>query len=163
LFWAFSLGWVRLAAMKSLYVPECASEINRRLSRLSPESAAVWGKMNAAQALAHCSAAIEVPLGDASPPRLMVGRLLGWAVKPMFSNEKEFGRNGPTDPTFVVARECDLDAERARLSGLIERFVAAGPESSGKYIHSFFGRITGEEWGIGMYKHLDHHLRQFGA
>jgi len=149
--------------MKSLYFPECASEIDRRLEKLRPESVAVWGKMNVAQALAHCSAALEVPLGAAPPPRSMIGRLIGWAVKPMFSNEKEFGRNGPTDPSFVVARECDFGAERSRLAGLIERFVAAGPESSAKYLHSFFGRLTGEEWGIGMYKHLDHHLRQFGA
>jgi len=28
---------------------------------------------------------------------------------------------------------------------------------------SLLGRLKGEEWGRMMWKHLDHHLRQFGA
>jgi len=27
----------------------------------------------------------------------------------------------------------------------------------------FFGKLSGKEWGELMYKHIDHHLRQFGA
>jgi len=30
-------------------------------------------------------------------------------------------------------------------------------------VHAFFGSLTGAEWGVSTYKHLDHHLRQFGA
>ncbi|MFD1127776.1 DUF1569 domain-containing protein [Paenibacillus provencensis] len=28
--------------------------------------------------------------------------------------------------------------------------------------HPFFGKLTSEEWSIGLYKHLDHHLKEFG-
>ncbi len=59
--------------------------------------------------------------------------------------------------------ERDLEAERRRLCGLIEGFVAAGPAGCTTHPHSFFGRLTPEEWAILQYKHLDHHLRQFGA
>jgi transposase InsO family protein len=46
---------------------------------------------------------------------------------------------------------------------VIDRFVAAGPKSCTTHPHSFFGPLTPEEWAILMYKHLDHHLRQFGV
>jgi hypothetical protein len=72
-------------------------------------------------------------------------------------------RNTPTVPGLVVADERALDAERERLRGLIDRFVAAGPAGCTTHPHSFFGRLTPQEWSVLMYKHLDHHLRQFGA
>lgn len=149
--------------MKSLYDPNTAAEVKQRIAKLEPASQALWGKMNAGQALAHCSAAIEVPLGDKFPKRLMVGRVLGWMFKPVFSNEKELKRNTPTDPTFIVTQTCDLEVERERLTGLLDRFVAKGAEACSKHPHSFFGNLTANEWGVGMYKHLDHHLRQFGV
>jgi hypothetical protein len=72
-------------------------------------------------------------------------------------------RNSPTVPDLVIAEERDLDTERDRLTSLIDRFVAAGPAGCTTHPHSFFGRMTPREWAILMYKHLDHHLRQFGA
>jgi hypothetical protein len=64
---------------------------------------------------------------------------------------------------LVVQDERDLRPERERLLGLIDRFAAAGPAGCTKHPHSFFGRLTPEEWAILTYKHLDHHLRQFGV
>lgn len=48
------------------------------------------------------------------------------------------------------------------LSPLVRR-RALGPEAAGRRQHVFFGRLTGDEWGRLMHKHLDHHLRQFGV
>jgi LPS sulfotransferase NodH len=62
-----------------------------------------------------------------------------------------------------VTDERDLEAERRRLLDLVERFAAAGPAGCTTHPHSFFGRLTPREWAVLMYKHLDHHLRQFGA
>ena len=149
--------------MKTLYDPATAAEIKSRLALLTPQSERKWGKMTVSQALAHCSAALQPALGDTTPQRLMIGRLLGWMFKSTFSSDKEFGKNAPTDPTFVVTTDCDLDRERSRLSALIDRFVATDPDTCAQRPHSFFGKLTGSEWGIGMYKHLDHHLRQFGV
>ena len=72
-------------------------------------------------------------------------------------------RNSPTVNSLVVEDERDLGAERERLCLLIDRFSGAGPEGCTKHPHSFFGRLTPEEWARLMYKHLDHHLRQFGV
>jgi hypothetical protein len=149
--------------MKTLYDPTTAAEVKSRLAALTPEIPHLWGKMTAPQAVAHCCAALQVPLGDATPPRAFIGRILGPIFRPVFSNEKEFGKNSPTNPTFIVTGDCDLDCERTRLDGLIDRFVAMGPAGCSQHPHSFFGKITATEWGTGMYKHLDHHLRQFGV
>ena len=149
--------------MKTLYDPATADEIKSRIAKLTPESPRQWGKMTAPQALAHCAIALQAPLGDTAPSRVMIGRLIGWMFKPVFTNEKEFGKNAPTHPSYIVTSPCDLDRERARLSALIDRFVAMGPEACSKHPHSFFGKLAGAEWGIGMYKHLHHHLRQFGV
>jgi hypothetical protein len=56
-----------------------------------------------------------------------------------------------------------LDKERERLSGLIDKFAAGGEAACTKNPHGFFGKMRAEEWAILMYKHLDHHLRQFGV
>jgi len=52
-------------------------EVKGRIAQLKPDSERVWGKMNPAQALAHCSAAMEMTIGEKKPPRIFIGRLLG--------------------------------------------------------------------------------------
>jgi hypothetical protein len=44
--------------MKNLFEPAAVNEITDRMAHLRPDSERRWGKMNAAQMLAHCSAAI---------------------------------------------------------------------------------------------------------
>jgi hypothetical protein len=92
-----------------------------------------------------------------------MARLLSPFFRSALLGEKPFARNGPTDPAFVVREECDFASEKTRLAGLIDRFVEQGPAQAAGMTHSFLGRLTGEEWGWLMYKHLDHHLRQFSA
>jgi hypothetical protein len=149
--------------MKSIFDPEARQQILGRLDALRPDSARQWGKMEPAQMLGHCANAMEVATGD----RPMKQSLLGKLVMPFFRKtilgEKPFTRNSPTDPTFVIRDVRDFAAEKQRLLTLLDRFVAAGPEPAGAQIHSFFGKMTGQEWGELTYKHLDHHLQQFGV
>jgi hypothetical protein len=150
--------------MKNLFEAARAGEVKQRIGKLRPDSERLWGKMNPAQALEHCSRGMEMALGDKNPPRVMVGRILGWIVKPLaLGNDEPMRRNSPTAKELVVQDERDLVTERARLCGLIDRFAAAGPKGCTRHPHAFFGRLTPEEWAILMYKHLDHHLRQFGV
>jgi hypothetical protein len=95
---------------------------------------------------------------------MFMGRIIGRFVKPLVMRDNEpMRRNSPTARDLVVQNERDLGIERERMSRLIDRFAAAGPEGCTSHPHSFFGRLTPEEWAILMYKHLDHHLRQFGV
>jgi hypothetical protein len=102
--------------------------------------------------------------GDLKPPRVFIGRLLGRVVKPLaLGNDAPMKRNAPTAPELVVAGQPDLDAERAKLAAIVNRFAAAGPAGCTTFPHAFFGPLTPGEWAVLTYKHLDHHLRQFGA
>lgn len=150
--------------MKNLFQASAAEEVERRITALKLDSHPVWGTMNVAQMVAHCSAGLELASADRRPPRALIGRLIGWAIKPMvLRNDEPMRRNSPTVEGLVVTDKRDLEIERKRLFGLINRFVAAGPNGCTKHPHSFFGRLTPDEWAILMYKHLDHHLRQFGV
>ena len=150
--------------MKNLFEKSKVEEVKERMARLRPDSERLWGKMKPAQALAHCAGGIELAVGDRMPPRMSVGRIIGWLVKPMaFGNDEPMRRNSPTVKGLVVEDERDLGMERERLCGLIDRFAAAGPVGCTTHPHSFFGRLTPDEWATLMYKHLDHHLRQFGV
>lgn len=149
--------------MKNLFDATTAEEVKARVAHLSPDSARVWGTMNPAQAVAHCAIGLELAVGDKVLPRLFLGRIIGRMVKPMVvGNDEPLRRDSPTAKGLVVADERDLAREQARLSGLIDRF-AAGPAGCTTHPHVFFGPLTPDEWAILMYKHLDHHLRQFGV
>jgi len=149
--------------MKNLFEAATAEEVRERLAQIRPDSGRLWGKMSPAQALAHCSAAMEVSVGLKFPPRSLIGRLFGRRAKSSLLSEKPVPHNLPTDKSFVVKHERDFVAERQRLRGLIDRFAAGGPAGCTKHPHSFFGPMTPQEWAALNYKHLDHHLRQFGV
>jgi hypothetical protein len=150
--------------MRNLFEAARVEEVKERILHLRSDSERLWGKMSAAQAVAHCSAGVELALGDRLPPRLFFGTIVGWLIKPLaLGNDKPMRRNSPTVEGLVVTDDRDLGTERERLCGLIDRFAAAGPTGCTAHPHSFFGRLTPEEWAILMYKHLDHHLRQFGV
>jgi len=150
--------------MKNLFEETTVNEVQERVARLSANSSRQWGKMNAAQMLAHCALSMEWAVGDRMPPRMFLGRIIGGIVKPMvLKDDAPMKRNSPTSKDLVVQDERDLGRERERLCGLIDRFGAAGPKGCTTHPHSFFGRMKPDEWAILMYKHLDHHLRQFGV
>jgi len=149
--------------MRNLYSPPDAEAIKERIARLMPDSQPQWGKMNVAQAMAHCARSMEWAVGDRIPPKMFFPSLLGRAIKgKVFADDKPFRRNTPTAPELLVPDQRELNLERKRLLTLIDRFVA-GPAACTKHSHSFFGKLTPDEWAILTYKHLDHHLRQFGV
>jgi hypothetical protein len=114
--------------------------------------------------LAHCSAGLEMAAGEIRPPRALVGRIIGRAVKrAALRDDEPMRRNSPTARELIIGSCADFETEMNRLNGLIDRFLRAGPAGCTTHPHAFFGRLTRDEWAILMYKHLDHHLRQFGA
>ena len=148
--------------MKNLLDAATAEEIKQRIARLHSDSQRQWGTMSVAQAVAHLSAGMELATGDCKPPRKFIGRLIGWIIKPLLlGNDEPMRRNSST--MIAVTDERDLNVEQERLCKLIDHFVAAGPEGCTTHPHCFFGRLTPMEWAILEYKHLDHHLRQFGV
>jgi uncharacterized protein DUF1569 len=150
--------------MKTLFDRAVVEDVKARVRTVRPDSVRQWGKMSATQAIAHCAKGMEMAVGDLRPPRVFIGRIFGPLVKPLaIGNDKPMKRNAPTAPELVVSGEPDLDVERERLCALIDRFATGGPARCTTHPHAFFGRLTPEQWADLMHKHLDHHLRQFGA
>ena len=149
--------------MKSVFNEDDRRALLARLSNLKTDSPRQWGKMNASQMLRHCSLVLEMATGDRPEKQRLIGKIIAPFVRTSALSEKPFGRSAPTDPTCVVTDERDLQVERARLQELLTRLVTNGKESAGRYTHSFFGKLSGDEWGTLTHKHLDHHLQQFGV
>ena len=149
--------------MPSLFASADRKSLTERLERFGPGATRQWGTMGPAQALTHCSIALEAAVGDRPMKQKFIGKILAPFVRGMVLGERPFKRNSPTDPTFVVSEECDLVVEKQRLLALIVRFAEGGPDAAARQEHAFFGKLTGAGWGTLMWKHVDHHLRQFGG
>ena len=120
--------------------------------------------MTPTQALAHCSAGLAMAMGEIRPPRARIGRLLGPLIKSKaVGNDEPMRRNAPTMKELLNTGGDDFATERQRLSDNIDRVISAGPQGCTTHPHPFFGDLTPAEWANLMYKHLDHHLRQFSA
>ena len=147
--------------MKSLFDKAAYQEITSRLDRLTPSSQAQWGKMNVAQMLAHCAVPIGHQLGRHQVPKEgnFLVRLL---FKSLLYNDKPFRRSLPTAKSFVIVDSREFQQEHDRLKSMVVEAHKLGlghdwPE------HPSFGKFTPQQAGQAMYKHLDHHLHQFGV
>ena len=123
--------------MKTLFEAMDREPLMARLEALQPDSVRLWGKMNAAQMMCHCSRALETGTGDRPMKQKLIGRILMPFFRNSILGEKPFSRNSPTDPSFVVSDERELAQERARLKELINRFVERGPAAAGQQTHAF--------------------------
>ncbi|HUX83833.1 MAG TPA: DUF1569 domain-containing protein [Chitinophagaceae bacterium] len=149
--------------MKDLFSTQDTTALLQRLEKLSPEAKPLFGKMRVEQMLAHCAMFIELASGKKVIPRMWLGRIFSGLAKSTFLSEKPYPRGIPTNPRFRVTDDRDFAAEKERLTRLIVEFAEAGPEGVTHNPHFFFGKISPGEWSQGMYKHLDHHLSQFGV
>jgi Protein of unknown function (DUF1569) len=149
--------------MYSLLQPGVPSDIINRLAQLSPDAKPQWGKMNVSQMLAHCQVPLQVALGEKQLKRSFIGMLFGGVAKKQMLQETPVKKNLPTDPGFIIKNERDFTSERKQLQVLLQRFAREGAGIVVAQQHPFFGKITVEEWGFLSWKHIDHHLRQFGV
>ena len=103
--------------MKNLFDATVANQVKSRLGQLDPQSERRWGKMTAAQMLAHCSVSMQWAVGEAVPDKLSLpARWVGRLIKPIvFRNDDPMRKNSPTAKSLIVADERDLGKERDRL------------------------------------------------
>lgn len=149
--------------MKSLFHSEASQEILERMNQLTPDTQHLWGKMSVDQMLAHCATALDMASGKINPPRVFIGRIIGSFMKDLYSNDKPFSKNSPTDNALRITGSRDFAKEKQRLKDSVIVFSQNGLPGVTAWPHPFFGKLSPEDWGIGMYKHTDHHFRQFGV
>lgn len=149
--------------MKTLFQKDAVDEIISRINELTPSSQRLWGRMNVEQMLAHCSVGLETAIGLKFYPQLFMGKLIGRFFKSFGIGERPINKNSPTNPAFIITKTMEFEKEKENLIFLAKQFSEGGETKCTSNPHSFFGKLTPNEWGMLMYKHLDHHLKQFSV
>lgn len=147
--------------MKTLWDEAARQDLRQRLGRLTPASNRRWGSMSAPQMLAHLVDAMRMAVGDiAVPSRNLPLRFT--PIKQLVIYCLPFPKGAPTAPQLVSRPAGDWPSECATLVTLIERFAECDRDRAWPD-HPAFGRLTGGDWGVLTYRHIDHHFKQFGV
>ena len=146
--------------MKSLWQPSVREELKSRLAKLRQNQTPGWGKMTAGRMVVHISDSLRSSIGELTIKRRN-GPLRYTPIKQLVIYYLPFPKNVPTAPELIARQPGEWTADVGELTGLIDRFATY--DRSGEWTdHGAFGRLTGDDWGVLMYRHTDHHFRQFG-
>lgn len=150
--------------MKNIFDSKETEAVIDRINKLSPTTRPQWGKMSADQMLAHCNVTYEMAFEDKHPkPNGFTKFMLKLFVKNTVVGDKPYKRNSRTAPQFLITNARNFVEEKARLTDYLKKAQNLGEDYfDGKESHSF-GKLTKKEWNTMFYKHLDHHLTQFGV
>lgn len=151
-------------ALPNIFSGEVVNKLIERINHLSPSTAPTWGKMNVAQMLAHCNVTYEICIDDVHPhPGGFLKFILKNFVKNKVVGEKPFPKNSRTAPVFLVSAEQDFDKQKKRLIDYLRKTQELGEKHFDGKENPSFGKMNKTEWNNLFYKHLDHHLAQFGV
>lgn len=150
--------------MKNIFKPEVTSEIINRIALLTQSTQPNWGKMSIEKMLAHCNVTYELVYDNMHPkPNGFVKFIMKHLLKNAVVNEKPYKKNGQTGPQFIIKDERNFEIEKTRLVNYLLKTQQLGEGYfDGKESHSF-GILTKDEWNNMFYKHINHHLTQFGV
>ena len=150
--------------MKNVFDASDVNEIIGRINQLDENTKGLWGKMTVAQMLGHNNVTYEFVYEDIHPhPGAFKKIFLKLLIKSFVIGEKPYKKNSRTAPEFLVKDDKDFEVEKKRLVDYITKTQELGEgHFHNKESHSF-GPLTQKEWNIMFYKHLDHHLGQFGV
>ncbi len=150
--------------MKNIFKQETVNDLIARINQLTSSSIPQWGKMSVDQMLAHCNVSYEMVYTDKHPkPGAFMKFILKAMVKNKVVSEVPYPKNGRTAPQFIIADARNFELEKKRLIDYIQQTQELGEQHfEGKESHSF-GLLSNKEWSNMFYKHLNHHLTQFGV
>ena len=149
--------------MKNILNEADYAEITYRIQNLSETNSRLWGNMNMQQMLLHCTTQLKLALGEISHkqqgPSLMRSKLGKWLL---FSNipwPKGAVTPGEMNMETTTLSQTEIEIEKRELLIYLEKVK----KQTHLKAHPFFGKLDRKEWARLIYKHLDHHLKQFGS
>lgn len=147
--------------MENIFDKDTFDRIKFRIGQLSEETQSHWGKMTVGQMMHHCQGPLNIILQKKD-----YGVKPNWLINLLFKkqmyNDKLWKKNMPTLKAFRENEPRDLNQERLLLIELLDE-LGAQRDREDWHDHPSFGKLSKEQWGKMQYKHLDHHLRQFGV
>lgn len=145
--------------MKNLFDETARAALIARINRLDEHSTAQWGQMTVFQMIKHCVKWEDMLLGKTQYKQSFLGKIVGkLALKDMLKDEP-LKHNLPTVPSFKMNGHGEVAAAKKEWLDLLKQHTGREPVG---FLHPFFGQLSAEQAGKMAYKHIDHHLRQFG-
>lgn len=151
-----------MASYPTVFDRAVREELVRRMESVDPRRGPLWGKMNAGQMLAHLNASLAMATGELSTkPRFspLANPLGRWLI---IYGLRTWPQGAPTAPELLATPPAEWPSELTRFRDLLEQVGTKSPDGEWPR-HPGFGRCSGRDWGVLGYRHLDHHLRQFGV
>lgn len=150
--------------MKNIFDAKETEAVIDRINKLSPTTRPLWGKMSADQMLAHCNVTYEMTFEDKhKKPNSFTKFMLKLFIKSTIVGDKPYKKNSRTAPQFLITNARNFVEEKARLTDYLKKTQSLGEDYfDGMESHSL-GKLTKQEWNNMFYKHIDHHLSQFGV
>ena len=147
--------------MRSVFNGEDRITLGERMDGLTLAHAPRWGTMTCGKMLAHLTDGVRMALGEvAVKPR--PGPLRLGPVRHLVIHWLPFPKGAPTAPELLERCAQDCRDEVGALKAELERMAARA--GTLKWVeHPAFGRMSERDWGVLVYRHIDHHLRQFGV
>jgi len=151
--------------IKNIFEEQVCNEIIQRINTLTTKSERLWGSMSVDQMLAHCNMpyAYTFMPEQFKKPNVFVKFLLKNFVKKMVVSPNPYKQNERTSPSFIINNSRDFDKEKSILVANIKKVQQLGVDHFEGEDNFSFGKMTAKGWSTMFYKHLDHHLRQFGV
>jgi hypothetical protein len=151
-------------ALPNIYTEQGTNDLISRINQLSPISQRRWGKMNVSQMLAHCCVPYEQLLGERNDaPNALMRTLMKLFFKGTMTNEIPYKPNLPTAPSFIIVDQRDFEKEKKRLIEYVRKPLELGEAHFENKYQLTLGKLSASQWNNMLWKHLDHHLRQFGV
>jgi hypothetical protein len=147
--------------VKNLWDASSRAELSNRLSKLTPDAKAAWGKMSATEMLAHLVDSLRMATGEL-PAKQEKLPIRFTPLKQLIIYGPPFPKNSPTSPELRARKADEWDMELSALKQMMESF-AARPAGATLPRHPAFGNLSRRTWGALSYKHIDHHFKQFGV
>jgi uncharacterized protein DUF1569 len=117
--------------------------------------------MSATEMVTHLGDSLRMAIGEL-PCAPKTTPLRYFPIKQLVVYWAPWPKGAPTAPELIARAPASWTTEITGLTALVDRVAARGPD--GPFAeHPAFGALTGRAWGVLMYRHIDHHLRQFGA
>lgn len=145
--------------MPTLLDPAARAELVQRLRRVTPDAARRWGRMTAPQMICHLADHMRVGLGEI--PVRDVSNAFGRTVLKWLAVDLplRWPHGLRTAREMQSSPPTDWDSDVGAVEGLIERVAMGGAAG----VHPLYGPLTPHVWARLSWKHIDHHLRQFGV
>ncbi|MEY3398550.1 MAG: hypothetical protein RL220_1144 [Bacteroidota bacterium] len=151
--------------IKDIFSQEVAQEVISRINKLQPDTPRQWGKMDVSQMLAHCNVTYGYTYEPEKfqRPNAFKRFILKAIVKPYVTGPKPYKAGVHTAPDFIIRDAREFQLEKEKLVANIEKTQKLGSAFFEGKENFSFGKMSADQWNTLFYKHLDHHLRQFGV